>query len=126
MSFQDWQYKQAEKHAHNEILSFFIIVIGTNLLTAGLIMTTITTGQPLFIPYPIPQYVNLPIALGLILTDSGFVTILSGFALAIRYDKQRTWHLSQIEKSTNPKNLRVTVQGPSEIMQELNKEKRRN
>ena len=126
MSFQDWQYKQAEKHAHNEILSFFIIVIGTNLLTAGIIVTIITTGQPLFFPYPPPRYLDVSIALGLILTDSGFVTIFSGFALAIRYDKQRTWHLSQIEKSTDPKNWKVSVEKPNEIIQELGKEKKRS
>jgi hypothetical protein len=100
--------------------------MGTNLLAAGLIITIVTTGQPIIIPYPVPQYINLSIALGLILTDSGFIIIFSGFTLAIRDDKKRTWHLNQIEKSINPKNWKVTIENPNEIAQELSKEEKRN
>lgn len=125
MSFEDWQYRQAEKHAHNEILAFLIIIMGINLLATGLIITILTTGQPVLFPYPLPQYINLPIALGLILTDSGFTIILAGFTLSIHYDKQRTWHLNQIDKSSQRKNWKINLTTNNEILKELKTEKKK-
>lgn len=125
MSFEDWQYRQAEKNAHNEILAFLVIIMGINLLATGLIITIMTTGQPVLSPYPLPQYINLPLALGLILTDSGFAIIFAGFALSIHYDKQRSWHLNEIDKSTKRKNWKVNIRTTDEILQELKEEKKK-
>ncbi len=125
MSFEDWQYRQAEKNAHNEILAFLVIIMGINLLATGLIITIMTTGQPVLFPYPLPQFINLPIALGFILTDSGFAIIFAGFALSIHYDKQRSWHLTEIDKSSKRKNWKVNVRATDEILEELKEEKKK-
>ena len=126
MSFEDWQYRQAEKNAHNEILAFLVIIMGINLLATGLIITIMTTGQPILLPYPIPQFINLPIALGLILTDSGFAIIFAGFTLSIHYDKQRTWHLNEIDKSSKRQNWKVNLTTTTDqIIQELKEEKKK-
>jgi len=126
LSFEDWQYRQAEKNAHNEILAFLVIIMGINLLATGLIITIMTTGQPILLPYPIPQFINLPIALGLILTDSGFAIIFAGFTLSIHYDKQRTWHLNEIDKSSKRQNWKVNLTTTTDqIIQELKEEKKK-
>jgi hypothetical protein len=126
LSFEDWQYRQAEKNAHNEILAFIIMVIGVNLLIGGLIITVFTTGQPIIIPFITQQFINLPIALGVILTNSGFAIIFAGFTLSIRYDKQRSWHLKEIDKSGGQKNWQVAVKTANEMFQQIDEKKKKN
>ncbi len=125
MSFEDWQYRQAEKNAHNEILSLIIMVIGVNLLIGGLIITVLTTDQLIIIPFITQQIINLPIALGVLLTNSGFIIIFAGFALGIHYDKQRSWHLKEIDKSSDRKNWQVAVKTANEMLQEIDEKKRK-
>jgi hypothetical protein len=125
LSFEDWQYRQAEKNAHNEILSLIVMVIGINLLIGGLIITVLTTGQPIIIPFITQQTINLPIALGVILTNSGFAIVFAGFALGIHYDKQRSWHLKEIDKSSGRKNWQVAVKTANEMLQEIDEKKKK-
>jgi hypothetical protein len=125
LSFEDWQYRQAEKNAHNEILSLIIMVIGVNLLIGGLIITVLTTDQLIIIPFITQQIINLPIALGVLLTNSGFIIIFAGFALGIHYDKQRSWHLKEIDKSSDRKNWQVAVKTANEMLQEIDEKKRK-
>jgi hypothetical protein len=126
LSFEDWQYRQAEKNAHNEILAFIIMAIGVNLLIGGLIITVFTTGQPIIIPFITQQFINLPIALGVILTNSGFAIIFAGFTLSIHYDKQRSWHLKEIDKSGGQKNWQVAVKTANEMFQQIDEKKKKN
>jgi len=125
LSFEDWQYRQAEKNAHNEILALIVMVLGANLLIGGLIITVLTTGQPIIIPFITQQTINLPIALGVILTNSGFAILFAGFALGIHYDKQRSWHLKEIDKSSDRKNWQVAVKTANEMLQEIDEKKRK-
>ncbi len=126
MSFEDWLYRQAEKNAHNEILAFLVILLGMNLLVGGLIIAIFTTGQPIIFPFITEQLINLPVALGLILTDAGFSIIFAGFVLVIHYDKQRSWHLKELDKSANRKNWKVAIKTANEMLQEMDEEKKKN
>jgi hypothetical protein len=126
LSYEDWQYRQAEKNAHNEILASIIMVIGVNLLVGGLIITVFTTGQPIIIPFITQQFINLPIALAIILTNSGFAITLAGFALSIHYDKKRSWHLKEIDKSGGHKNWQVAVKTANEMLQQIEEKKKKN
>lgn len=126
MSFEDWQYRQVEKNAHNEILSFLIIILGMNLLVGGLIITIFITGEPILFPFITQHFINLPIAVGLILTDAGFSIIFAGFALVIHYDRQRSWHLGEIEKSANRKNWKVAIKTADEILQKIDEDKKKS
>jgi hypothetical protein len=126
LAFEEWQYRQAEKNAHNEILAFMITVIGVNFLIGGLIITVFTTGQPIILPFITYQFINLPIALGVILTSSGFAIVFAGFVLSIHYDKQRTWHLKEIDKTNGQKNWQVAVKTANEMLQQIDEKKKKN
>jgi hypothetical protein len=119
LSFEDWLYKKAEQNAHSEILSFLMMVLGMNLLIGGLIVTIIVVGQPNLFLFVIQQPLNQSAALGLILTVTGFAILSAGFMMVIYYDRQRTWHLREIEKSTKIKNRKITVKTTNEILEEL-------
>jgi hypothetical protein len=60
-------------------------------------------GQLNLFPLMFQQPLSQSAALGLILTLSGFFILPAGFILGINYDRQRSWHLRQIEKSTQLK-----------------------
>lgn len=124
MSFEEWKHGEAEKNAQSEILAFLLIIMGINLLATGLIITIMTTGQPILFPYPLPQLTNLPVALGLIFTDSGFAVIFAGFALSVHYDKQRSWHLNEIDKSAKRKNWKTNPKTTDQTHQEQKEEKK--
>jgi hypothetical protein len=64
--------------------------------------------------------------LGVILTLSGFSILSAGFILVIHYDRQRSWHLSQIEKSTKLKSRKITIRTANEILEGLTEEKKRS
>lgn len=126
MSFEDWLYRKAEQNAHSEILAFLMMVLGMNLLIGGLIVTIIVVGQPNVLLFLIPQPLNPSSALGLILTVTGFAILSAGFIMVIYYDRQRSWHLHEIEKSAKIKNRKITIKTANEILEELVHEKKRS
>ncbi|MGD0496782.1 MAG: hypothetical protein ABSB28_12230 [Candidatus Bathyarchaeia archaeon] len=104
MSFQEWLYRKAEENAHNEILAFLMMVLGMNLLIGGLIVTAITAGGPNSLFYVTQQPLSQSAILGFALTVTGLFILLAGFVLVVHYDRQRSWHLKEIEKSTKFRN----------------------
>lgn len=126
MSFEDWLYRKAEQNAHSEILAFLMMILGMNLLMGGLIVTIIVVGQPNLFPFLTQIPLNQSSVLGLILTLTGFSTLSTGFILAVHYDRKRSWHLSQIEKSTTLRNRKITVKTANELIEELTDEKKKS
>lgn len=119
LSIEDWHNIKAEQNAHNEILAFLMMIVGVNLLVGGLIVTVMTVGEPIINPFNIQQVLSYSSILGLILTISGFSIISAGFILVIHYDRKRTWHLKEIEKTTALKNRRIHVRSAGQILDEL-------
>jgi hypothetical protein len=126
VSYEDFLYRRAEQNAHSEILAFLMMTLGMNLLIGGLIVTIMAVGQLNLFPVMLQQPLSQSATLGLILTLSGFSILLAGFILVINYDRQRSWHLSQIEKSTKLKSRKITIRTADEILEELTKEKERS
>ena len=87
-------------------------------------MTIIVVGQPNLFPFLTQIPLNQSSALGLILTLTGFSTLSAGFILAVHYERKRSWHLAQIEKSTTLKNRKITVKTANELIEELTDEKK--
>jgi len=110
---------KAEQNAHNEILAFLMMIVGVNLLVGGLIVTVMTVGEPIINPFNVQQMLSYSSILGLILTISGFSIISAGFILVIHYDRKRTWHLKEIEKTTALKNRRIHIRSSEQILDEL-------
>jgi hypothetical protein len=119
LSFEDFLYRKAEQNAHSEILAFLMMTLGMNLLIGGLIVTVMAVGQLNVFPFIFQQPLSQSAILGLILTLSGFSILVAGFILVIHYDRQRSWHLGQIEKSTRLKNRKITIKTVDEILEEL-------
>lgn len=126
MSYEDFLYRKAEQNAHSEILAFLMMTLGMNLLIGGLIVTIMAVGQLNLFPLMLQQPLNQSATLGLILTLSGFSILVAGFILVINYDRQRSWHLSQIEKSTKLKSRKITIRTANEIPEGLTEEKERS
>jgi hypothetical protein len=100
-----------------------MMVLGMNLLIGGLIVTIIAVGQLNLFPIVIQQPLSQSAVLGLVLTVTGFSILSAGFILVIHYDRQRSWHMSQIEKSTKLKNRKIIIKKASEVLEELADEK---
>jgi hypothetical protein len=96
-----------------------MMVLGMNLLMGGLIVTVIATGEPNLLFYITQQPLNQSAVLGLALTITGFLILSAGFVMVIHYDRQRSWHLNEIEKSTRPRNRKVTIKTPDELLERL-------
>lgn len=126
MSIEDWHNIKAEQNAHNEILAFLMMIVGVNLLVGGLIVTVMTVGEPIINPFNIQQVLSYSSILGLILTIAGFFLISAGFMLVIHYDRKRTWHLKEIEKTTALKNRRIRVRSAGQILDELVHEEKKD
>jgi hypothetical protein len=126
LSYEDFLYRKAEQNAHSEILAFLMMILGMNLLMGGLIVTIMAVGQLNLFPFMLQQPLTQSATLGMILTFSGFSILLVGFILVINYDRQRSWHLSQIEKSTKLKSRKITIRTADEILETLNEEKKRS
>jgi hypothetical protein len=126
LSYEDFLYRKAEQNAHSEILAFLMMILGMNLLIGGLIVTIMAVGQLNLFPLMLQQPLSQSATLGLILTLSGFSILLAGFILVINYDRQRSWHLSQIEKSTKLKNRKITIRTADEILEGLTEERKRS
>ncbi len=126
MSIEDWHNTKAEQNAHNEILAFLMLVVGVNLLIGGLIVTVITVGEPIFNPFSISQTTSYSSILGLILTFAGFSVIAAGFILVVNYDRNRTWHLNEVQKAAMVKNRRINVKSAHEMLDQLVEEEKTN
>lgn len=96
-----------------------MVVLGVNILIGGLVVTTITVGQvsPLFSMFS--QSLNSSGVLGLVLTLVGFCLLCAGFILVVYYDRERSWYLGEIEKSTQIKNRKISVRTAHDILEEL-------
>ena len=119
LSFEDWLYRKSEQNAHSEILAFLMMVLGVNLLVGGLVVTLMMVGEsPLFL-FMFAQPVNASSVVGLVLTLVGFCLLCAGFLMVVHYDKERSWYLGEIEKSTKIRNRKVTVKAAHDILEEL-------
>jgi hypothetical protein len=56
------------------------------------------------------------------LTIADFLILSAGFVLVVHYDRQRSWHLNEIEKSTRPINRKITIKTPDELLEGLTDE----
>ena len=119
MSFEDWLYRKSEQNAHSEILAFLMVVLGVNILIGGLVVTTITVGQVSLLFSMFSQSLNSSGVLGLVLTLVGFCLLCAGFILVVYYDRERSWYLGEIEKSTQIKNRKISVRTAHDILEEL-------
>jgi hypothetical protein len=99
-----------------------MMILGMNLLMGGLVVTVIATGGPNLLLYLTQQPLNQSAVLGLALTITGFLILVSGFVLVVHYDRQRSWHLNEIEKSTRPKSRKITIKTPDELIEGLTEE----
>jgi hypothetical protein len=96
-----------------------MMILGMNLLMGGLIVTVIAAGGPNLFFYITEQPLSQSAVLGLVLTITGFLILSAGFVLVVHYDRQRSWHLNEIEKSSRPRNRKVTVKTSNELLKEL-------
>lgn len=124
MSIEDWHNTKAEQNAHNEILAFLMMVVGVNLLVGGLIVTVVTVGEPFLNPFSITSTASYSPVLGLILTIAGFSVVAAGFILVINYDRNRTWHLNEVQKAAMLKNRRINVKSAHEMIDQFVEEER--
>jgi hypothetical protein len=100
MSYTDFLYRKADEYAHNEIISFFVIILGMIMLVGGLLITLIVVQDPawlLFIPYQ--QLMSHIGILGLIFSLTGLVCLAVGFILLVHYDRKKSWILGQFKES---------------------------
>jgi type VI protein secretion system component VasK len=121
LSFEDWLYRKADQYAHNEILAFQMMVLGMVSLVGGLIVTVITTGQLLLIPMVDQHPLTPSSSVGLILTTVGFLVLSVGFVMAVHYDRKRSWHVNEIEKSNKLKNRKIDIDMAKEKIALLDK-----
>ena len=119
LSLEDWLYRKSEQNAHSEILAFLVMVLGINLLVGGFVVTILTVGQAPLFPFMLSQPLNSSTVLGLILTLVGFCLLCAGFILVVYYDRERSWFLGEIEKSTKIKNRKIRVRTAHDILEEL-------
>ena len=120
MSFEDWLYRKSEQNAHSEIMAFLLAVLSINLLLGGLVVTVLTAGQSTVLPFLVVQSSSASSMLGLILTIAGFCLLCSGFILVVYYDKQRSWYLGEIDKSTQL-NRKVMIKTAHDVLEEHNR-----
>ena len=127
MSFGNFLYRKADEYAHNEIMSFFVIILGMTMLVGGLLITLIVIQEPewlLFIPYQ--QYMNNIGILGFVFSLTGLVCLAIGFIMVAYYDRKKSWVLGQLDKS-NPdqKNARseLKLDRLKKVLEEHSREK---
>jgi hypothetical protein len=119
LSFEDWLYRKSEQNAHSEIMAFLLVVLSVNLLLGGLVVTVLTVGQQTLLPFLVVQTSGASSVLGLILTVAGFCLLCLGFILVVYYDKERSWYLGEIDRSTQLKNRKVKVKTAHDVLEEL-------
>ncbi len=119
MSFEDWLYRKSEQNAHSEIMAFLLVVLSVNLLLGGLVVTVLTVGQQTILPFLVVQSSGASSVLGLVLTVAGFCLLCSGFILVVYYDRERSWYLGEIDRSTQLKNRKVKIKAAHDVLEEL-------
>jgi len=100
-------------------MAFLLAVLSINLLLGGLVVTVLTVGQSTVLPFLVVQSSSASSMLGLILTIAGFCLLCSGFILVVYYDKQRSWYLGEIDKSTQL-NRKVMIKTAHDVLEEYN------
>jgi len=96
-----------------------MVVLGVNILVGGLVVTIITVGQASLLFSMFSQPLNSSTVLGLVLTLVGFCLLCAGFVLVVYYDRERSWYLGEIEKSTQIKNRKIAIRTAHGILEEL-------
>jgi uncharacterized membrane protein len=92
---------KAEESAHNEILAYLTIILGSIFLVAGFLENIIIAESPQwFLMLPYQQLSHPSSVLGLILTVLGFVLISAGFILSVYYDRKKTRYLNQLDEAS--------------------------
>ena len=100
-------------------MAFLLVVLSVNLLLGGLVVTVLTVGQQTMLPFLVVQTSSASSVLGLILTVAGFFLLCLGFILVVYYDKERSWYLGEIDRSTQLKNRKVKVKTAHDVLEEL-------
>jgi hypothetical protein len=100
LSYEDWLQRKADESAHNEILSFLVVILGINISIGGLIVTIMILGGPNLLYFFTQQPINVSVALGPILTFLGFLMASAGFVLTFYHDRKRSWYSGEAQKSS--------------------------
>ena len=100
--YRDYMRENVEELRHRETLSFLIMIMGLIALMGGFTMTAIVADQvSWFFLLPFEAAFGPSGLLGLTLTLLGFALTSAGFVLAVYYDREKMWFLSQLRES-NP------------------------
>jgi len=98
--YKEYMREQMEELRHRETLAFLIMIMGMISLMGGLTTTIILANQLswfLLVPYePTSGPSSL---LGMALTLLGFALTSAGFILAVHYDRDKMWFLTQLRES---------------------------
>jgi hypothetical protein len=118
LSYTDWLQRKADESAHNEVLSFLVVILGINIAVGGLIVTIIMIGGPNFFSFITQQPINMSIALGPVLTFIGFLITSVGFVLTFYHDRKRAWYQSEMQKSSIYEKKKTGAKTAEEVLQE--------
>jgi hypothetical protein len=89
-------------------------------------MTVITANGPNLLFYVTHPSLSQSAIIGLVLTITGFMILSAGFVLVVHYDRERSWHLKQIEKSPQFRSKKPEVKTANEILREYANESKRD
>ncbi len=92
--------ENVEELRHRETLAFLIMIMGMISLMGGLTITITLANKVswfLIVPYE-PTYGPSSL-LGITLTMLGFGLTSAGFVLAVYYDREKMWFLSNLRES---------------------------
>lgn len=101
ITFESFLQRKSEEYAHNEILAFLVVILGTVILMGGLLVTIMSVDQPrwlMLFPFPY-EITSHPGALGLLLTSTGFLLICTGFVAFVYYDRKKSFFIGQLKGS---------------------------
>ncbi len=103
-----------------------MMILGTNLLMGGLLVTIIVVGEASFLSFFAQASRSLSAVLGLILTLVGFFFVLIGFILVVHYDKEKSWYINEIEKSTTRRKGKTNIKTINEMLKEHTYKRKRS
>lgn len=100
MLFSEYLHEKAEESRHNEIIGYFITVIGSIFFVGGLLETATTVQNPeWFLIFPYNFAPNPYIYLGYTLTGTGIILFCAGLSLSSYYARERSWYMEELHKS---------------------------